>query len=335
MKKNILSDSYNRNINYLRVSITDRCNLNCIYCRPDGKLSKLAHEDILRYEEILRIIRVSTNLGVRKIRITGGEPLVRKGVFDFIEELGTISQIKDISLTTNAVFLAEHLKRLQSTRIRRLNISLDSLNREKFKRITGFDKFVNVWDAILQAHDLNFDPIKINMVVLRGINDDELTDFAALTHQYPFHVRFIEHMPIGRDLLFPEKPMITSEIKARITSDMESLLPVARQTGDGVLDGPAERFRLKGAKGELGFISPISHHFCETCNRLRLTASGQLKPCLLSDYVEDLKTPIRQGRSDKDLAEIILRSVKNKPSQHHLSENAERPLKMPMSSIGG
>ena len=331
LKKSILRDSFSRNINYLRVSITDRCNLNCIYCRPDGTIPKLDHQEILRYEEILRIIRVSADLGVTKIRITGGEPLVRKGVFDFIEKVGDILQIKDISLTTNAVYLGEHLSKLQSTRIRRLNISLDSLDSDKFKKITGFDKFTQVWDAILKAHMLKFDPIKINVVVLAGINDNEIIDFAKLTKNYPFHIRFIEHMPIGSQQLFPEKPMLTSEIKERITSSFGGLLPVVKD----IYDGPAERFRLKNAMGEIGFISPISHHFCQTCNRLRLTASGQLKPCLLSDYAEDLKTPIRQGCSDSDLAQIILRSVKNKPSQHHLSENTEHPMNMTMSSIGG
>ena len=331
MEKPVLSDSFSRNINYLRVSITDRCNLNCIYCRPDGIIPKLDHQEILRYEEILRIIRVSVDLGVIKIRITGGEPLIRKGVFGFIEKVGAFSQLKDISLTTNGVFLPDHLNKLKSTRIRRLNISLDSLDRGKFKKITGFDKYNQVWDAILKAHELNFYPIKINMVVLAGINDNEIIDFVKLTQCYPFHVRFIEHMPIGSQQLFPEKPMLSSEIRARIESMFGDLLPVEKDA----YAGPAERFRLKGAMGEIGFISPISHHFCHTCNRLRLTASGQLKPCLLSDYAEDLKTPIRQGCSDNDLADIILRSVKNKPSQHHLSENADHPMNMPMSSIGG
>ena len=326
-----LNDAFDRHINYLRVSITDRCNLNCIYCRPDGMIPKLHHRDILRYEEILRIIRIAADLGVTKIRITGGEPLVRKGVFEFIDEVGSVSGIKDISLTTNAVLLGEHLDRLKTTRIRRLNISLDSLKRKRFREITGFDGFSRVWAAIERAHELGFAPIKINVVALNGINTDELTDFAELTYQYPFHIRFIEHMPLGSLRLFPEKPLQANDIKERLTAQLGALTPVAR----GSFDGPAERFRLAGAKGEIGFISPISHHFCQTCNRLRLTANGRLKPCLLSDYTEDLKAPLRKGHLDRDIAALFIKSVKNKPSRHHLPENSEHPMKMPMSSIGG
>lgn len=330
MNDPVLNDQYNRNINYLRISITDRCNLNCIYCRPQREIPKLDHDDILRYEEIIRIVTVFSRLGVSKIRITGGEPLVRKGVFPFLNSLHQIPGIEDISLTTNAVFLEKNLTAIKSSGIHRINISLDSLNPEKFYKITGFDVFHQVWNGILKAHELNFKPIKINVVALRGINDDEILDFAKLTLSYPFHVRFIEHMPIGNVALYAEKPMLSSEIKD-IVSSIANLIPVHK----GLFDGPADRYRFKDAKGEVGFISPISHHFCETCNRLRLTANGLLRPCLLSDYHEDLKTPLRKGCSDEDLADIILRSVKNKPSNHKLSMDHNSPIKSQMSSIGG
>ena len=330
MEKQNLNDPMHRNINYLRVSITDKCNLQCIYCRPHGEIPKLNHDDILRYEEIYRIIGIAADLGISKIRITGGEPLVRKGVIPFLHRLKTLEKIKDISLTTNGVYLPENLHDLQTTAIKRLNISLDSLKADKFERITGFDRFDHVWDGILQAHDLGFRPIKINVVAMRGINDDELVDFAELTFKYPFHIRFIEHMPMGNPALAWKKPMQAAEIKERISA-IGPLTPVRRS----LYDGPADRNRIPGAVGEIGFISPISRHFCHTCNRLRLTADGRLRPCLLSDYSEDLKTPLREGCTDARISEIIFRTVKNKPSRHLLSETSETPLKMVMSSIGG
>ena len=330
MKQKQLDDTHNRNINYLRVSITDRCNLKCIYCTPEGDIPKLDHGDILRYEEIHRIIRIAADLGVSKIRVTGGEPLVRKGVIGFIHSIKTLSKIKEVSLTTNGIFLSEHLESLQDASVRRLNISLDSLKPERFRKITGFDGFDRVWGAIEQAQALHFSPIKINVVALRGINDDELADFARLTLEYPFHVRFIEHMPIGNSSLIWNHPMLTPEIKDRIAST-GNLVPIPTSP----LDGPAQRYRIEGAPGEIGFISPLSNHFCNTCNRLRLTASGSLKPCLLSNVSEDLKTPLRSGGADEVLAEIILRAVAGKPSGHSLSGGGGAPLNMQMSSIGG
>jgi len=330
LNDSVLSDNHNRKINYLRVSLTDRCNLKCIYCRPIGEIPRLKHSDILRYEEILRIINISSDLGVSKIRVTGGEPLLRKGVFGFLYDLNHISGIEDISLTTNGVFLSENIKKIKAVGIQRLNISLDSLDPRKFKKITGHDLFHQVWKGIEQAHALNFNPIKINVVALKGVNDDEFLSFAELTFSYPFHVRFIEHMPIGNAAVSSYRPLLSSEIKD-IVSSIGKLVPVNK----GLFDGPADRYRFEGAAGEIGFISPISHHFCETCNRLRLTASGHLRPCLLSDYNEDLKTPLRKGFSDNALAEIILRAVKNKPSQHRLSPNHLNPVSSQMSSIGG
>jgi cyclic pyranopterin phosphate synthase len=330
LKQKKLDDSLHRQINYLRVSITDRCNLNCIYCRPDSEIPKLNHGDILRYEEIHRIIRVAADLGVSKVRITGGEPLVRKGVIEFIHSLKTLTKIQDVSLTTNGINLSEHLSGLRQTPVGRLNISLDSLKRERFMAITGFDGFDKLWNAILHAHASGFNPIKINVVALRGINEDELADFANLTFRYPFHIRFIEHMPIGHSKLEWKKPMLSPEIKDRISSAGE-LVPVPSKTRDG----PADRYRIQGAMGEIGLISPVSHHFCKTCNRLRLTASGHLKPCLLNPFSEDLKTPLRSGCTDEELAEIMLGVVAKKPSGHNLSDGACAPLNMQMSSIGG
>ena len=325
-----LNDRYNRHINYLRISITDRCNLKCLYCRPSGKIDKLSHDDILRYEEILRIIHIFSEMGLTKIRITGGEPLVRKGVYDFLKKLPLVPGIKDVSLTTNGVFLAENILKIKNCGIRRLNISLDSLEREKFFHLTGYDKFNQVWKGIERAYELGFNPIKINVVALRGINEKEIPKFAELAFIYPFHIRFIEHMPIGISAVKADNPILSNEIKT-LLSDVGNLEPII----NGEFDGPAKRYKIRGAKGEIGIISPISHHFCNSCNRLRLTADGHLRPCLLSDYFEDLKTPLRSGCSNNELIDIILRTIKNKPSRHNFSTEKGLTVKSQMSSIGG
>ncbi len=325
-----LNDKYNRHINYLRVSVTDRCNLNCIYCRPAGSLPKLNHDDILRYEELIRIIRIFSRLGLSKIRITGGEPLARKGLFNFLGQISAMPGITDFSLTTNGVLLSQHLEEIKSSGINRLNISLDSLDREKFRQITGHDRFDLVWKGILQAHERGFYPIKINAVALKGINEDEIIKFAELTFSFPFHVRFIEQMPIGNAALDAHKPLLSTDIK-NILSGLGPMIPLNNNKSDG----PARRYKIEGAIGEIGIISPISHHFCETCNRLRLTASGSLRPCLLSDYSEDLKGPLRAGCSDEDLIAVIFRCIKNKPSNHRLISGNDTMILSQMSAIGG
>ena len=323
-------DKYNRRLNYLRISITDRCNLRCIYCQPQGVARKLPHEEVLSYEEILRIARIGVGLGISKIRVTGGEPLVRKGVYDFLSELSDIDGLLDVSLTTNGVFLKENIDKIQSAGIGRINISIDTLDREKYKKITGLDKFDEVWEGIRLAEKSGFNPIKLNAVALRGVNDDELLEIAGLTFAHPYHIRFIEHMPIGFDSLGAAPPLLTPEIKDRI-----SILGRLDPVGNAINDGPAERYRLKGAKGEIGFISALSKHFCYTCNRLRLTASGQLRACLLSDRQFDLKGPLRMGNTDRELAEIFLDAVHHKPSRHHLVKDDPVSVSSRMVGIGG
>ncbi|MBW2200684.1 MAG: GTP 3',8-cyclase MoaA, partial [Deltaproteobacteria bacterium] len=262
-----LIDKYNRNLNYLRISITDRCNLQCIYCVPRNLIPKLPHEQILRYEEILRIVRLGVRLGITKIRVTGGEPLVRKGVYDFLAELTKINGLLDISLTTNGILLKENIPKIISAGIKRINISLDTLDRKKFKEITGYDRFHQVWEGIELAQRSGIDPIKLNVVALRGINDDEFADIARLSFSYPFHIRFIEYMPIGSTRRRIDAPVLVPEIKNRLNV-LGRLVPVE----NGMNDGPAERYKFEGSKGEIGFISALSHHFCDRCNRLRLTA---------------------------------------------------------------
>jgi len=317
-------------LNYLRISITDRCNLRCCYCQPNGLRKKLPHAEILSYEEILRIVRIGVGLGIRKVRVTGGEPLVRKGAGGFLREMTSLEGLSDVSLTTNGVLLTEHLDTIRAAGIRRINISLDTLKREKYKEITGRDAFDRVWSAILAAEGKGFDPIKLNAVALRGINEDELIDLAGLTFQRPYHVRFIEYMPMGPGGICPGPALLTPDIKQRIAG-LGELIPVSSQADDG----PAERYRFRGARGEVGFISALSRHFCRTCNRLRLTASGQLRVCLLSDRQFDLKGPMRSGASDRQLAEVFMTAVASKPSSHPLAGDAPFSSTCQMSSIGG
>ena len=324
-----LIDTHDRQINYMRVSITDRCNLRCSYCYPRQPVEKMPHESILRYEEILRVITIATRLGITKVRVTGGEPLVRKGCLPFLERMTRIASLTDISLTTNGLLLDRHLGRLADIGIKRINISLDTLAPEKYHAITGFDAFDTVWKAILRAADMGFSPIKINVVAMRGINDDELADLAALTRTFPFHIRFIELMPFGSPRDSDAPPLLVPEIRSRI-GHLGSLKPVSRHAGDG----PAKRYRFDGAPGEIGFISPVSHHFCRECNRLRLTADGRIRMCLLSDAALDIKGPLREGASDATVAEVLREAVRIKPFIRKLDEiGANCPASM--ASIGG
>ncbi len=325
-----LIDNCNRHLNYLRISITDRCNLQCRYCVPQELIPKLSHTDILTYEEILRVVRVATRLGISKVRVTGGEPLVRKGVYEFLQELEASEGLKDVSLTTNGVLLHDNLAKIQSAGISRINISLDTLDRQKFHDITGFDEFERVWQGIQEAHQTGFYPIKLNIVALRGVNDTELVEMARLSLRFPFHIRFIEYMPIGQADFKPESLLLVPEIKDRIRV-LGNLIPIR----EDMHDGPAQRYRYPDAEGEVGFIPAISQHFCNKCNRLRLTASGQLRPCLLSDHQEDLKKVLRENGSDQDLADIFISAVNHKPSDHNLVSQKSAHVCGQMRAIGG
>ncbi|SPD73898.1 Cyclic pyranopterin monophosphate synthase [uncultured Desulfobacterium sp.] len=325
----VLIDKYDRHLNYLRISVTDRCNLRCIYCRPDGSLPKLRHDDILSYEEIYRLTEIAVGLGINKVRLTGGEPLVRKGITEFISRVSSLHGLRELSLTTNGIYLKDNLEKIRSAGIKRINISLDTLDREKYVKITGYDGFDLVWEGIELARQMGFHPIKINMVPIKGLNDDEIYEFARMTFKYPYHVRFIELMPLGAVKFDIRTNFLPNTlIKARI-SELGRLEPVSRSG----FDGPAERFKYNGALGEIGFISPLTEHFCRICNRLRLTSEGHLRVCLLSDHEEDLKGPMRGGASDDDLRRIFLSAVSNKPKGHNL--DSKESLLGQMSEIGG
>jgi len=328
---NLLVDKYDRRLNYLRISLTDRCNLRCLYCIPREGIPKLPHEDILTYEEILRIARIAVNLGVEKIRLTGGEPLLRKGIYEFIPELHALPGLRDLSLTTNGVNLTRNAEKIRLSGIKRINVSLDTLRRERYEKITGYDGFEEVWGGIELARELNFHPIKINVVVIKGLNDDEVVDFARLSLQHPYHIRFIEYMPMGDTSPEGDLHYLSNSLIKEQLSRLGLLSPIPNT----VQDGPARRFKFEGAPGEIGFISPLSNHFCHACNRLRLTASGGLRPCLLSNQEEDLKGPLRSGASDSDLAHIFIRATRKKLHQYRLP--SENTISFPghMSSIGG
>lgn len=322
-----------RPINYLRISVTDRCNFRCRYCVPSTAFSVISHHKIARYEEILRVTRLACELGITKVRITGGEPFVRKDIFSFLEDLCSLEALKDVAITTNGALLTrEKIRALIDMGIKRLNFSLDTLNPEKFAAITGRDRFNKVWDAIMNAHQMGISPVKVNAVALRGINDDEIRDIAGLTRTYPFHIRFIEYMPMGDSDVERRQQILTREIRQIIETGLGPLTPVKR----GATDGPAKKFRLGNAPGVVGFITPISSHFCSECNRLRLTSRGTLRPCLLNDYEKDILTPLRNGASDDELKQIIENALKRKPLFHKLDSNMSKDIPVShMTSIGG
>ncbi|MCX5851452.1 MAG: GTP 3',8-cyclase MoaA [Deltaproteobacteria bacterium] len=330
-----MAEGSTREINYLRISVTDRCNLRCLYCMPKEGVSFLGHEDILRYEEILRIVAIAVRTGVLKARVTGGEPLARKGIVDFLRRLHEMNGLHDISLTTNGTLLEACAEPLRDAGLKRINISLDSLVAEKYHTITRGGNLDAVMRGIAAAERAGFSPVKINVVAIRGFNDDEILDFARLTLDHRFQVRFIEFMPIGNVSLaegFTYYP--NDEIKKKI----ETLRPLAAAPPNSLnTNGPARIYRMEGAAGEIGLISAMSHRFCDSCNRLRLTADGHLRTCLLSDDELDLKKVIRNGCSDGDL-EAAIRGAISEKHRNTLSDRHEMARKncaRGMSAIGG
>lgn len=328
-------DQFNRDINYLRISVTDRCNLRCLYCLPKEGVSRLGHDDILRYEEIVRIVAVASRVGIAKVRITGGEPLVRKGITAFAASLQALGVIDDISITTNGILLAEFAAPLFAAGIRRINVSLDSLDPERYARITRGGDLQDVLRGIEAARIVGFSPIKINTVAIRGFNDGEVVAFARLTLEMPYQVRFIELMPMGTVSLSESGTYLSNEIVRETIAAAFPLEPVLAKRNKE--DGPARLYKIAGARGEIGFISPLSSHFCSTCNRLRLTADGHLRACLLSDVEVDLKGPLRRGCSDEEIEELIRRAIAAKPADHKLTADdyAVKKCVKNMFAIGG
>ena len=327
----MLKDRFGREITYLRLSLTDRCNLRCCYCRPQREFQWLPHREILTIEELIRLVRAFVELGVRKVRLTGGEPLVRRGVLELARAVAGLPGLQELCLTTNGLLLAEMAGELLEAGVTHLNISLDTLRPERFREITGVDGLARVMEGIDRALAAGFHPVKINAVVMREVNLDEVVDLAALSLQRPLEVRFIEFMPVGRDTSWDRERMVEiPEIQALITQRLGRLEPVAPPA----LAGPARLFRIPGARGRIGFISPMSHHFCGGCNRVRITADGRLRLCLFSDQEVDLKAPLREQRlSHGELTRFLREAVGLKP--RGLQGREEEGCQRIMSTIGG
>ena len=349
-------DAYNRPISYLRISVTDRCNLRCIYCMPPEGVAPRSHEEILSYEEIATIVRAAADLGISKIRLTGGEPLVRLGLVDLVHMIAQTPGVDDLAMTTNGLLLSRYAAALAEAGLQRVNISLDTLRPERFRHITRRGRLEDVLAGMEAAQAAGLAPIKINTVVIRGMNDDEVVDLARKTMEAGWNIRFIEMMPVGNGVLadggWRERVVTAEEIRHNVEAALGELEP-AKASGStergsaeahpkpprrGLAEvagsGPARTYRLPGARGTLGFITPISEHFCYRCNRLRLTADGQLRPCLLSDQEINLRTPLRQGAGVAQIKGLLLQGIERKPMRHHLDE-WRRPGNRVMSEIGG
>jgi len=334
-----MKDSHGRVIDYLRISLTDRCNFRCIYCMPADGVSMMGHDEILRIEEIETIARVATRIGIRSVRLTGGEPLVRKGVVDLVRALHEMPDIKNVSMTTNGVLLPEMAADLKEAGLSRVNISLDTLDPLQFADITRVGKIESTLKGIESALETGFDPVKINAVTVRRLNQDYLA-FARLSVDRPLHVRFIEYMPVGEstgadgtgwgkeDVVPSDELLATINQRARDAGLPE--LERVNDNGKPIGWGPASYYQFPGALGTVGFISPLSRHFCGQCNRLRLTADGKLRPCLFSDREIDVRGALRNG-GEEAVYECFLQALDLKPDEHHDKVGTERK----MSQIGG
>ncbi|GAB4113030.1 MAG: GTP 3',8-cyclase MoaA [Candidatus Caldatribacteriota bacterium] len=338
MKKGLI-DTWGRKITYLRVSVTDRCNYRCIYCLPEKEFQFIPHQEILRYEEILTIIQEATQLGLTRIRITGGEPLVRKGLDSFIYKLREIKELEDLSMTTNGFFLAEYAQTLKKAGLKRVNLSLDSLKPERYKMITRGGNLNQVLKGLEVALKVGLSPLKINMVLMKGVNDDEIDDFIKFALSESLILRFIELMPSNEGIsgevngkFFPLQEVKEDIIKKYSLKLVESFYG----------NGPADYYQSPGEKSTIGFITALSQHFCKSCNRIRLTSEGKIRPCLFSNQEVDLKKIIRELSPIEDkenLRKIIrnqlIKAVKIKPEGHKIKEKFSEQQDFIMSRVGG
>jgi cyclic pyranopterin phosphate synthase len=325
-----LKDSFNRRIDYLRVSVTDRCNLKCVYCTPAKGLRPFRKSDLMTDEEITRFITIALRHGLRKVRITGGEPLLRKNILQLIASIKKTG-VREVSLTTNGLMLSRCARELKSAGLDRVNISLDTLDPEKYRTIANGGDINLVKDSIRAAERAGLVPVKINVVPIRGLNDDEIVSFASLTITRNYHVRFIEFMPAGCNGLWSREKCVPSREVMEKISVLGSLKKLSFK---GI--GPSRNYRIQGAEGVIGIISPVSDHFCNFCNRLRLTANGKVRPCLFSRKEIDIRTPMRNGASDDVIDGLFLRAVSVKPEGHKLHSfmSGNSPVTS-MSKIGG
>ncbi|AQT84356.1 molybdenum cofactor biosynthesis protein A [Paenibacillus larvae subsp. larvae] len=333
--QNVLIDRYGRVHDYLRISVTDRCNLRCVYCMPEEGMEFEPDDHLLTFNEITTVVRVLARLGVRKLRLTGGEPLVRKHIEDLVNRLSSIPGIEDIALTTNGMFLAPKAEQLKAAGLTRINISLDSLKEDRFAFITRGGKLKKVLEGLNASAKVGFNPIKLNVVLMKGINDDEIVDFIELSRDHPIQVRFIEYMPIGHD---------DQEWRGRYVSLARVMEECPKQGWEvqevkGIVgNGPSQNFRIHGAAGTFGLIHPVSDHFCESCNRLRLTADGNIKPCL---YWSDEFNVRPYIGDEKAIMDLFFRALDLKPQSHEMAQallgekQSHQPTLRRMSQIGG
>lgn len=333
-----MKDSHGRTIDYLRISLTDRCNFRCVYCMPEDGVCQMGHDEILRIEEIERLVRVAAGIGIKSVRLTGGEPLVRKGVVGLVESLTGIPGIENVSMTTNGVLLPRMIDDLKAAGLSRVNISLDTLDADQFRAITRVGNLDDTLAGIDAALEAGLNPVKVNAVTVRSLNQDFL-EFAKLSIDRPLHVRFIEYMPLGdtsedsgtgwgkADVIPSEELFGLINEQAR-AAGLPELRPAGASKPLGW--GPARYFEFPGAKGTVGFISPLSRHFCAECNRLRVTADGKVRPCLFSDTEYDVRTALREG-DDEAVHGVLLEALGAKPDEHHDKVGTDRK----MSQIGG
>lgn len=329
----MLVDSFGRSINYLRISLTDRCNLRCVYCMPPDGLEWTPQGEVLSNAEIVHVVQAAAALGMKKIRLTGGEPLVRPGIVELVSQIAAVPGIEDIGLTTNGVLLEKLAGPLAMAGLRRVNISLDTLKPERFQKITRFGSFDRAWKGILAAQQAGLAPIKLNAVVIRGLNDDELLDLARLSLSHPWHIRFIELMPIGNTQDWGDDFPASSDRYVSV-QEMHSRLDILKlgPTHAPLGSGPARTFRAPDAPGTVGFISPLGEHFCQSCNRLRLTADGKIRACLAEVGEVSVREALRSGQP---VEEFLLRAIASKPAHHNMTPALSAQVGLGMSQVGG
>jgi len=323
-------DRFGRDIHYLRISLTDRCNLRCVYCMPEDMQFR-PRKELLQDDELLHLVRLFTELGFHKFRLTGGEPTVRANIVELVRGIARAPGVRSLSMTTNGLLLKQLARPLAEAGLQRVNVSIDSLDPAKFKRLTRWGDVQDVWEGIVEAEAAGLAPMKLNAVIVRGYNEDDVADLAALTLYHDWQVRFIEMMPFGEVAGFQQAQVVAAqEMRAKIEAALGALIPV----DGGKLDGEARLYRLADGLGDVGFISSVTEPFCASCTRARLTADGKLRMCLLREYEVDLLTPLRQGATIDDLKALINKAVWHKPWGHGLAHNIV-PMNRVMSEIGG
>jgi cyclic pyranopterin phosphate synthase len=323
-------DRFSRDIHYLRISLTDRCNLRCVYCMPEDMKFR-PRAELVQDDELLSLVRLCTELGFHKFRLTGGEPTVRANVVELVQSIAQTPGVRSLSMTTNGLLLKKLARPLAEAGLQRVNVSIDTLDPVKFKRLTRWGDVQDVWEGIVESEAAGLLPIKLNAVIVRGYNEDDVVDLAALTLYHNWQMRFIEMMPFGDVADFQQSQVVRAqEMRDKIEAALGPLTPVE----GGKLDGEARLYRLPDALGDVGFISSVTEPFCASCTRARLTADGKLRMCLLREYEMDLLTPLRAGASPDDLKALVLKAVYHKPWGHGLAHNVV-PMNRVMSEIGG